>query len=545
MYIQLSKISFLRRFIIPCAIAVLLTGCGAPPQTKPAPSAEQTAETETAALTGGDAECTLADVSKIKVKEFNLGEGELKTLKGFPVPCPLNGIIAVPEGTGPFPLVIIFQGVYAINDVYKDKICEGYDYLVKQLAAQGYVAMSFNINVEYTFDYGESVDYGWAYEIYKQHLAKIESSSAGEDAGYGVDLEGKVDTGDLHLMGHSRGGQIAEVIARREKSEGKNRIHSLFCIAPPPMGIFAEPLPDVPTGVVISEFDEDVAGSGQKIFDEIQKTPGRKCPAAIVYLRGANHAFFCRSFARGDDDRADRLTRERQEDFTARYISQFLDVFSKGGAPSGLFDTSVPQPRRMYGYDVVASYCPPGKVSLLSVTEGNGQVTAKGAELRYVVQTINGKTLFRHPGYPEELPLYNIRWTDRAGAVSVAPETADFTPYRALSVYLAVDSSDRLNAPGEPQALTVALKTRSGAERSVVVPKGIAALSYHPGEKASVKEFDGSVTEYWTGQMPLGDLRIPLSFFNAIDLGEVSEISLSLDQTDSGAIMISGMYLTP
>jgi dienelactone hydrolase len=478
------------------------------------------------------------------VKEFNLGEGKLENNGGIPVPCPLNGIIAVPEGAGPFPLAVIFQGAHEIKDVRKDKICEGFDYLVKQLAAQGYVAMSFNINVEYTSDYGESTGYEWAYEIYKQHLAKIESANAGKDAGYGIDLKGKVDMNNLHLMGHSRGGQIAEVFARYERGEGKSRIRSIFCMAPPPMGIFKEPLPDVPIGVIISEFDEDVSGSGQKVFDEAQKTQGRKSPASIAYLRGGNHAFFCRSFSQNDTGGVN-LTREQQEDFTIRYISQFLDVLSKGNAPSGLFDTSAPEPGKMYGYDVVASYFTPGRVSLLSVTDGNGKVKANGAELKYVEQSPNWKELFRHPGYPDQLPLYNIRWTDKTGVVSIAPETTAFTPYKALSIYVAADSSDKLNAPDGPQAFTVTLKTKSGAGQSVIVPQGTAALSYYPGKEESIKESDGSVTRYWTGEMPLGDLRIPLSYFNAIDLSDVSEISLELNQTDSGAVMISGIYLEP
>jgi dienelactone hydrolase len=580
------KSSFLWQLTIVCVVIALLAGCGTAPQTKAPPSAKQPAaaghtakakpstpaektpadshtakakpstpakqapaaghssKTKATTLPVGDAAFALADASKIKVKEFNLGEGKLKNNGGKPVPCPLNGIIAVPEGKGPFPLAVIFQGAHEIKDVRKDKICEGFDYVVKQLAAQGYVAMSFNINVEYTMDYGESTGYEWAYEIYKQHLAKIEKANAGGDVGYGIDLKGKVDMGKLHLMGHSRGGQIAEVFARYERDEGKSRIRSIFGMAPPPMGIFKEALPDVPIGVVISEFDEDVSGSGQKVFDEAQKTSGRKSPASIVYLRGGNHAFFCRSFKQSDGAKAG-LKRKQQEDFTVRYISQFLDVSSQGNAPSGLFDTSAPEPNKMYGYDVVASYFTPGRMSLLSVTGGNGKVKANGAELKYVEQEINGKIFFTHPGYPDKLPLYNIRWTDKKGAVSIVPETSAFAPYKSLSVYVATDSSDKLNAKGEPQAFTVTLKTKSGAAQSVVVPKGTAVLSYYPGKKESIKEFDDSVTEYWTGEMPLGDLRIPLSYFNAIDLKDVSEISLELNQTDSGAIMVSGMYLEP
>ena len=52
----------------------------------------------------------------------------------------------------------------------------GFDYLVKQLAAEGYVAIAININVNYTFDFGESIWDSWAYSIFEKHLELLRAS---------------------------------------------------------------------------------------------------------------------------------------------------------------------------------------------------------------------------------------------------------------------------------------------------------------------------------------------------------------------------------
>jgi hypothetical protein len=88
------------------------------------------------------------------------------------------------------------------------------------------------------------------------------------------------------------------------------------------------------------------------------------------------------------------------------------------------------------------------------------------------------------------------------------------------------------------------LKDASGVVQSVLIPKGTSALSYYPGfaEHFEADEFSPAF-DVWNGYMPLGDLRIPLTYFDKINLGAVSEILIELDQTDTGSMMLSGVYL--
>jgi len=44
-----------------------------------------------------------------------------------------------------------------VDDVFTDDTYQGFDYLVWQLAAEGYVAMSVNIAVDFTDRYGGRV----------------------------------------------------------------------------------------------------------------------------------------------------------------------------------------------------------------------------------------------------------------------------------------------------------------------------------------------------------------------------------------------------
>jgi dienelactone hydrolase len=498
----------------------------------------------------------LADSKGIEVKDFNLGEGKLKNSGGKNIPCPLTGVIAVPADAGPHPLVVIFHGVKAVKSI-NDKVYAGFDYLVKQLAAEGYVAVSLNINVEYSVEYGESTNSEWAYSIYKQHMALLERANAGDDPGYGIGLKGKVDFDNMHLMGHSRGGEIADSFIRNEQEEGLNRIKSLIRIeataAYYPDG---DPNPDLPIGIIIGEYDGDVPEDGQLVFDDIQKETARKSPASIVFLRGANHAYFNRAFPGGDEKKDGRdlegklLSREQQEDFLAHYAAAFLSVNAKGEKPWGAWDVQQAEPDTMFGFPVTASYYMPGRRSLLAVSENEtARLTTSGAvSLSYLVKKGGySDILFAHPGAinnNKELPLYNIRWTAKSGTLSIPCTDGDFSGSSALSLYVATDSSDEGNPKDEPQSFTVTLKDKSGAVQSVLVPPGTSALSYYPGY---VKHYEGDdfepALDIWIGYTPLGELRIPLRHFDKIDLGAISEIVLNLDQTDTGSVMLSGIYL--
>ena len=176
-----------------------------------------------------------------KAVEYNLGETTI-TQARFPedsrfrnMPVRLNGVIAVPdEGAGPFPVVLILHGTHPgcpeIDHVDRwpcDPADErpnyrGFGYLAEHLAANGYVALSININAENTFGFGEPTPGERLKQIVDKHLQALAAASAGGDNQFGVDLKGKADMRRLALAGHSRGGEMA-LDARPKPGDGSAR----------------------------------------------------------------------------------------------------------------------------------------------------------------------------------------------------------------------------------------------------------------------------------------------------------------------------------
>ncbi|GHU74513.1 hypothetical protein AGMMS49992_16180 [Clostridia bacterium] len=508
------------------------------------------------ALGSPDMVYELADASGIVVREYDFGEGDLVNSAGKAVPCPINGIIAAPDTDGAHPLVVIFHGVRPIDSVYSKEF-SGFDYLVQQLADEGYVAVSFNVNVEYSSDYGESVNSEWAKSIYKQNLAYLEKANAGTITIDGLDLKGKIDFDNINMMGHSNGADLAESIIRMEQDEGLDRFKTFIRLAGT-HSIYETPQPDIPTGFIICEYDGDVPEDGQAAFDMIQGDSTRTAPASLVFLRGGNHAFFNHAFKEKEEadfglkpmEGSEPLTRDEQERFVKTFAAAFLSVFEKGEPPFGMWDSSVPEPFAIADCRVTASNYIPGRRALLTAEANDATDWTLTPGIIVTQLTLEGGygngILFTYPGATlgSKTPaLFNLRWK-RESSITI-PLSGDFTPFKALDLFVAVDSSDPINPIGEGQSFIVTLRDTKGRERSVDVPFWSSALSYYPGYKEhyDATEFSPEF-EVWIGSMPLGDLRIPLTLFDGLDLSQVTAMRVEFGNTEAGSIMLSGIYLT-
>ena len=402
----------------------------------------------------------------------------------------------------------------------------------------------------------------WAFTLFDYHLDFLKQANGGQDVGHGVDLTNMIDFNQIHLIGR---GEVADDLAHRDGEAGLERIRSMIRIAST-TAFYQEPddrpHPDIPTGIVFPEFEGDVIQDGQVVFDETMIRALNQSIVSLVYLRGANHNFFNRMLTL--DYRAGLhffvaqvspetwLTQEQQEDFMMRYAAAFLAMVTGNREPWGTFSTMEPQPVTMFEYEVIASIYIPGHQRVLAVpSEGANQayVIATGsATSTFYVQTIplEATGVFNHPGVlarqDRQLTLYALEWDGNGRAVSFSLLTNDFSAHNALSMYVAVDSSNELNPQDEYQAFTVTLTDSSGTRQSVIIPAGISVLAYHPGH-LFVFQSEDTVHVGWAGYMPLGDLRIPFSYFDGVDLSAISDISITFDQSLSGALMLSGIYL--
>ena len=431
-----------------------------------------------------DMEMELADSSGIEVESFGLGMIELSAANGNLVVAPLTGILAKPAGDALHPLVVIIHGASPVADIHESTYA-GFDYLVKQLAAEGYVAVSINVNVNYTFEFGESVlQDGWAMDIVDAHVSALASL-------------GRVDLSEIHLIGHSRGGEVAESLVRRQEENGDRNIKSIIRLAP--IAALQEGYPDIPFGIILPEFDGDVSEKeGQIVFDEILGLRENESFGSLVYLRGANHNFFNRKFEEDDryfersfadiENRETWITREEQEDFTKRYVVAFLSVVRGERQPWGAFDIGSVNPNRMFGRDVVVSSYFGGVQVFVQLPEENSAARVSGnAEMSFYLQSIPINStypgLFNHPTVmarrDQRLELYNITWTDRTGRVVFDSKISDLSSKKSISLFVVQDMPNELNEMGQNQAFTVVLRDRSGNESYVIVPEGTSALQYH------------------------------------------------------------------
>jgi dienelactone hydrolase len=121
--------------------------------------------------------------------------------------APVNGRVWLPEGAGPFPLVLVVHG----NHQMEEHSDPGYAYLGELLASRGFVTVSVDenfVNGTWSGDFrGKEMPLrAW---LLLEHLKQWREWN--RTSGHRV--EGKVDLDRVALAGHSRGGEAVAIAA--------------------------------------------------------------------------------------------------------------------------------------------------------------------------------------------------------------------------------------------------------------------------------------------------------------------------------------------
>ena len=527
--------------------------------------------------------------------EYNLGETTI-TQARFPddsrfhlMPVRLNGLVAVPvAGSGPFPVVVILHGTHPgcpeIDHVDRwpcDPADErpnyqGFGYLAEHLAANGYVALAININGENTFGFGEPTPGERLQQIVDRHLRALAAAAAGGENKLGVDLKGKADTHRLAMVGHSRGGEMALMLAKDSEmgaggADGYGPVAGVLQIAPSPGFVDPADGSPVPVAMILPLCDGDVVNQdGQKLYEGARLAPEQQSWVASVFLDQANHNYF-NSTLGGDPfgplgrlDCDPRLDAPAQQRFLGDYAIDFLaTLFGSDSAARDAksrlgLDADLPAPAELYGLASRVAVLPkaaersviftPAAAGELGTNRLGGAVVAQGVTLffceagHYTPTTRPDLEPCRRSNVvvPGDPALAVVSWQEPGAALrfDIPQGKGDFSQAAAISLRAAVDPLAEINPESQHQAFTVQLTDGAGQTAAVHTRPAEPALQYPIGQLEDDPVFEGGL---FGGRVPLTIVRMPLRDFAGVDLSDIREIALVFDRTPGGSLFMADL----
>lgn len=479
----------------------------------------------------------VTDEPRDNVYCYNLGEGVLTQGKRE-IPYRMQGVIGVPEGEDR-PVVILLHGAHPIRSAAENRYDLGFSYLVDQLADAGYLALSMNVGINYSFENGEPMGCERTVQVVEQQSDLLRRAIEGETGIFPCDLKNKGDLDRVILVGHSRAGyDIFEVAAR---AEGLG-VQGLVSAAPALVSPLSCELADVPVGIIIPQYDGDVTSlDGGTLFDQLEHAPQRSSGTDLIYLKNGNHGGFSTALVRPDPF-ADRETLplvmepERQQAFFGAYVLDFLEsVLETGKTPL----EAEPTLEGMYGdFPVMLRVDAGGTVLYQASGDSVRALETSGvaAEAENACSTLDHTAeAFRIPGSFLRYDLTRLSWDSAAASVRI-PVSADLRQAAYLQMDLAQDSGDQRNRRTD-QSLTVTLRDAGGREASVKAEAGTPALAWQEGTVERIPVAGREDLLQYSTFTPLGTLRLDTAAFSGVDLGRITQITLTFDQP-SGSIML-------
>mgnify|MGYP001317675757 CR=1 FL=1 len=284
--------------------------------------------------------------SEVDASAYIKNWSELRTLFwGFGYKSlPLNAQVWMPEGEGPYPLVLMVHGNHMMEDYSEG----GYAYLGELLASRGFIAVSLDENfLNYSAWSGiPDNDFKVRTWLILKHLEQIATFSKES----GNPFYQKIDFAQTALLGHSRGGQAVAMAAdagRWFKSDpvlaatDAFHITSVIALAPTDTAIEGQQarLNDVNYLTLQGARDGDVHDFyGDRQYIRTAYSRNSEAFKSSLYIADANHSQFNSDWGLRDQvlpaglllNRSQIMDGKDQRQIAKVYVSAFLETTLHG-----------------------------------------------------------------------------------------------------------------------------------------------------------------------------------------------------------------------
>ncbi|MEG2526402.1 MAG: hypothetical protein RSA62_04200 [Oscillospiraceae bacterium] len=473
------------------------------------------------------------------VYTYNLGEGTLSTAAGD-IPYQMQGVIGVPDAENA-PVVVIIHGAHPITTASEDRYDTGFTYLVEDLSRAGNLVLSLNVGINYSFENGEPNGNERTKQIVAQHISELKKAIDGEKTAFGLDLKSKGSLDNVVLLGHSRGGMDVFEIASETQDFN---VAGVLSIAPSYDRELSSPLPKVPIGIIIPQYDGDVVRlDGSDFYERLLAQEGGAKDAELIYLKGANHGAFNTQITKKDPSTTDEIEKklmpaEEQRSFLSSYAADFIQsVQASGETP---FGKAAELPTQLYGHEVLLRAHAASSKLLFSAEAPPVTAPQEVKTQQLIASKVPDKNTvgtFNMPGSVElnEYALTNVIW-EQKGAELEIPINADLLGKAYLDFDMAMDSTDPRNAM-KNQNMSIRFTDSTGAKKEITICDYAAPMQWQEGKLENLGT-EGEPLYMYSTFTPLTTLRIDLKKLDGIDLSKLKTIALVFDQTDAGSIML-------
>ncbi len=372
---------------------------------------------------------------------------------GFDVTgLPLNGTVWMPEGDGPFPLLLMVHG----NHQMKDASDPGYAYLGELLASRGIIAVSVDqnfLNLNWPSFIGrqlrtENDARGW---LLLEHLRQWRTWSEQPNGPFA----GVVDWENVGLLGHSRGGEAVIVAAAFNRLpyypdnaavefDYNFNLRGVVAVAPIDGQYFparrSTPVEDVSYLVLHGSNDMDVTWfSGLRAYNRAA-FPGGEGFKAALYIVGAIHGQFNTTW--GLYDSGEPLNRaynvaavmpaEEQQRLAQAAVSAFLAATLQGAD----------EYRAFFARPQAAPWLPDAPLYSAYAAAGDRTIASYEEDIDVTTATLPGATIKAQglSGWSETVVRLKEADTQSSAAVLYWPETSAATPSYAIALPAELES---------------------------------------------------------------------------------------------------------